>query len=496
MVITALGVESACDANSLPALRMPSLVLTVAHRPRSTRWSSPASPRLAFDDKADGSLVERDGEVVGSVARSARPSPRPEYFHTRPSAAGAAASGTPTATPTTSRPASASGASNLGPTNPDLLGRGRRSAAAAYREANGLAADAPVPVDAVTASGSGLDPHISVANARLQAPRVAEARGLDRRARSSRLVDEHTDGRSLGFLGEPASTCWGSTWPSTGSRTGRVAWPRWPDRRLAEGRCASTSAPRPAWARPSPCSTRAGAGAERGTDVVVGYVETHGRPSTAAQLARPRGGAPPARSTYRGATFEEMDLDAVLARRPEVALVDELAHTNVPGQPQREALAGRRGAARRRHRRDLHGQHPAPRVAQRRGRADHRASSSARPSPTHVVRAADQIELVDMTPEALRRRMAHGNIYAAREGRRRPRQLLPARQPRPRCGSWPCSGWPTGSTRPSRTTGNGTASPRPWETRERVVVAVTGAPGRRAPDPAGGPHRPARPTAS
>ncbi len=73
---------------------------------------------------------------------------------------------------------------------------------AAYRELNGLAADDEVPVDAVTASGSGLDPHISHANARLQAPRVAEARGLSVDD-VLELVDEHEDGRPLGFLGEP-----------------------------------------------------------------------------------------------------------------------------------------------------------------------------------------------------------------------------------------------------------------------------------------------------
>ena len=77
-----------------------------------------------------------------------------------------------------------------------------RSRAAAYRRENGLAADAEVPVDAVTASGSGLDPEISVANARLQAARVAKANGLSVDA-VAKLVDEHTDGRSLGFLGEP-----------------------------------------------------------------------------------------------------------------------------------------------------------------------------------------------------------------------------------------------------------------------------------------------------
>ena len=97
--------------------------------------------------------------------------------------------------------------------------------------------------------------------------------------------------------------------------------------------------------------------------------------------------------------------------------------------------------------------------------------------PDDVVRSADQIELVDMTPEALRRRMAHGNIYPAEQDRRRARQLLPGRATSPPSASWRCCGSPTGSTRRSRSTAMRTASPSPWETRERVVVAITGAPG-------------------
>ena len=99
--------------------------------------------------------------------------------------------------------------------------------------------------------------------------------------------------------------------------------------------------------------------AERGTDVVVAYVETHGRPHTAA-LIEGLEVVPRAQLPYRDTTFEEMDLDAVLARKPQVALVDELAHTNVPGSRQRQALAGRGGTARRGHRRHLHRQRPAP----------------------------------------------------------------------------------------------------------------------------------------
>jgi len=157
-----------------------------------------------FNDKADGSLVENaDGKVVGSslIGQSFT---EPQYFHPRPSAAG------------DGYDASASSGSNLGPTNEKLLvGEkddpatkdvdesfdGIEQRADAYRDENGLDADAVVPVDAVTASGSGLDPNISVANARLQAPRVADERGLDLDA-VLELVDDHTSGRALGFLGE------------------------------------------------------------------------------------------------------------------------------------------------------------------------------------------------------------------------------------------------------------------------------------------------------
>ena len=141
-----------------------------------------------FNDKADGSLVENaDGEVVGS-SLIGQAFTGAEYFHPRPSAAG------------DGYDASASSGSNLGPTNDDFLASVEERADA-YRDENGLAADAEVPVDAVTASASGLDPHISVANARLQAPRVADERGLDVDA-VLKLVDDHTSGRDLGFLGE------------------------------------------------------------------------------------------------------------------------------------------------------------------------------------------------------------------------------------------------------------------------------------------------------
>jgi K+-transporting ATPase ATPase C chain len=144
--------------------------------------------QMFFSDKVDGSLIERDGVVVGSELIGQN-FVAPEYFHSRPSAAGDGYDG------------SASSGSNLGPTNPDLLAAVEERAVA-YRNINGLAPDAAVPVDAVTASGSGLDPHISPANARLQARRVAETRGLVVEAVLA-MVDDHTDGRGFGILGEP-----------------------------------------------------------------------------------------------------------------------------------------------------------------------------------------------------------------------------------------------------------------------------------------------------
>jgi K+-transporting ATPase ATPase C chain len=143
--------------------------------------------RPLFPHQADGSLVARDNVVVGSELIGQKFSGA-GYFHPRPSAAG------------DGYDATASGGSNLGPANPKLRD-GLRELAEAYRRTN-PPDDFPVPIDAVTRSGSGLDPHISPANADLQVPRVARARGLtDKEVR--RLVGEHTHGRQLGLLGEP-----------------------------------------------------------------------------------------------------------------------------------------------------------------------------------------------------------------------------------------------------------------------------------------------------
>src|ERR1700730_4622152 len=144
--------------------------------------------RLLFRDQADGSLLTRGGIVIGSQLIG-QDFTRPQYFHPRPSAAGTGYDG------------ASSGGTNFGPSNPKLIEDIRRLAEG-YRRNNGLPADATVPIDAVTRSGSGLDPHISPANAALQVARVAHARALSENA-VRRLLSEHTQGRQLGFLGSP-----------------------------------------------------------------------------------------------------------------------------------------------------------------------------------------------------------------------------------------------------------------------------------------------------
>lgn len=146
--------------------------------------------QLLFPYQANGSLVkDSSGKVIGS-ALIGQNFADPKYFHPRPSAAGQ-----------NGYDATASGGSNLGPTNQKLIDA-VKDRATTYREENGLAADAQVPADAVTASASGLDPDISPANAHIQVARVAKARGLSD-AQVKALVDEHTQGRTLWIFGEP-----------------------------------------------------------------------------------------------------------------------------------------------------------------------------------------------------------------------------------------------------------------------------------------------------
>lgn len=143
--------------------------------------------QVIFPDKANGQLIRNhDGTVIGSRLIG-QPFVSPGYFRSRPSAAGA-----------NGYDAAASGGSNLGPTNQKLIDRVKADVEKLQQENPGK----PVPVDLVTTSGSGLDPHISPAAAEFQAPRVARERGIGE-DELRRIVREHTEGRQFGFLGEP-----------------------------------------------------------------------------------------------------------------------------------------------------------------------------------------------------------------------------------------------------------------------------------------------------
>jgi len=147
-----------------------------------------AIAQSAFPQKANGSLLFRNGRVVGSRLIAQR-FDGAKYFHPRPSLAGQGYD------------AANSGGSNLGPTSRKLIETIARRVAA-YRAENGLTSETAVPADAVTASASGLDPHISVANALLQARRVAQHRGMTEQ-NVRKMIADHTEGRGFGLLGEP-----------------------------------------------------------------------------------------------------------------------------------------------------------------------------------------------------------------------------------------------------------------------------------------------------
>jgi two-component system sensor histidine kinase KdpD len=213
--------------------------------------------------------------------------------------------------------------------------------------------------------------------------------------------------------------------------------------------------------------------AERGTDVVVGYVETYGRPKTE-QMLTGLEIIPRRTLTYRDTEFTEMDLDAVLARRPQVALVDELAHTNVPGSRNTkrwqdidellDAGIDVLCTVNIQHLDSLND------VIQRITGTTQRETV-----PDEVVRRAEQIELVDITPEALRRRLAHGNVYPARKidaalgNYFRAGNLTALRE---LALLWVADQVDVALQRYRAQH----AITDTWETRERVVVAITGGP--------------------
>ena len=212
---------------------------------------------------------------------------------------------------------------------------------------------------------------------------------------------------------------------------------------------------------------------ERGADLVVAFAETHGRVHTAALLAGLEI-IPRATIGYRGGVFEEMDLAAVLARDPQIALVDEFAHTNVPGsknakrwQDVEELLAAGIDVITTLNIQHLESLND---VVERIAGVPQRETV-----PDEVVRRADQVELIDMTPEALRRRMAHGNVYA-------PEKIDAALANYFRVGNltalrelallWVADRVDEGLARYRDQHG----ITEPWEARERVVVALTGGP--------------------
>ena len=141
--------------------------------------------QVVFPRKANGQLMSNNGRLVGSSIIG-QPFSGPSYFHSRPSAAG------------TGYDAASSGGTNLGPTNQTLIARVDADAKALQAENPGV----PVPVDLVTTSASGLDPHISIAAAEFQVPRIAHERGMSL-SQVRELVAAHTEGRQFGFLGEP-----------------------------------------------------------------------------------------------------------------------------------------------------------------------------------------------------------------------------------------------------------------------------------------------------
>src|SRR5438128_2167876 len=212
----------------------------------------------------------------------------------------------------------------------------------------------------------------------------------------------------------------------------------------------------------------------RGTDVVVGLVETHGRANTAAQIGDLEV-VSRRRISYRGTDFEEMDVDAVLARKAQVALIDEIAHTNVPGsrnekrwQDVAEVLNAGIDVISTLNMQHLESVNDV--VERITGGKQHETI------PDAIVRAAEQVELVDMTPEALRRRLAHGNIYppdridASLGNYFRPGNLAALRE---LALLWVAD--KVDESLQDYMDDHGIRGP--WETRERVVVAITGAPG-------------------
>ena len=269
---------------------------------------------MRFPDKANGQLIERNGKIVGSrIIGQAFSSPG--YFRSRPSAAGAGYD------------AANSAGTQLGPTNKKLIDAvdGQRRGGAARRTRQ-----RPVPVDLVTSSASGLDPHLSPAAARFQVPRVARERGVAE-AEVRRLVEAHTAGPAARIprraAGQRARAQSGArravsdersrrrdertTWPTVAPPRTRC-WRAIKERERARLRIYIGAAP--GVGKTYEMLEDAHALRASGVDVVIGFVETHGRPDTAGAARATSRSCRGARSTTAASTLEEMDVDADLRR--------------------------------------------------------------------------------------------------------------------------------------------------------------------------------------
>ena len=428
--------------------------------------------QLVANNAANGSLVtDSTGTVVGSELIGQQ-FDGPEWFAGRPSAAG------------DGYDAMSSGGSNLAADSPDLLALVERAARAdrrgQRRRPRGRAAGRAdrVRVRAGPATSAPPTPCCrSTGSPRPAGCRVEQVR---------ELVEAHTEGRALGFIGEErvnvlklnlalaaARTRRAGTEPAVTTGSDRPP-PGPPAQAKARGRLRVYLGAAPGVGKTVDmlCEGRRRAG--RGTDVVVGIVETHGREFTAEQV----GDLPvvPRRVIdHRGVQLTEMDTDAVLARHPDVVLVDELAHTNAPGSAHEKRWQ------------DVDQLLDAGIDVITTVNIQHLESlndvvaaitgiKQTETVPDAVVRAAEQIELVDMTPQALRRRMAHGHIYPAdridtalgnyfREGNLTALRELAL--------LWVADRVEEGLDRYRAEHGiKGT-----WAARDRIVVALTGGPG-------------------
>ena len=412
---------------------------------------------LVLPGQAKGSLIEVDGKVVGSSLLG-QAAEGPQWFQARPSVS--------------DQSGDTSGGSNLGPSSEELASTVAEREAA-LREAN---PDAPtaIPADALTASGSGLDPHISPGVRRL--PGAAGRRGARDVARAGAGVHRRPHPEGGARLHRPGpgqrdrAECRARD-SGRGRIRGSVRMTPW-----RRGRLRIYLGAAPGVGKTVAMLDEGRRRMARGTDVVVGLVETHGREHTAEMVAGLEV-LPRTRLEHRGASFEEMDLDGLLTRRPSVALVDELAHTNVPGSRHEkrwqdidellDAGIDVISTVNIQHLESLNDVvESITGVVQR------------ETVPDEVVRRADQIELVDMSPEALRRRMAHGNIYkaekvdAALANYFRVGNLSALRE---LALLWLADRVEEGLGRYRADHGIDST----WPTRERVVVALSGGPGGR-----------------